>query len=272
MPKSNVTGQPITGATITCGVYSSPDFATTVQTAQTCTEQANGLYNCTFHSENMVAGACYIINCSTTINTVVNQFAVPVCVMPSITCAQVSDVINSTTVILENMSANFTNIDGRIALVLDNITLVLGNESEVKDLINSLENLTAEEVWEYPIRELTEGAVCRMDNPEDVAPYVWLEEYSGMRTAYCLNCSGENNTYYENNTYNFTIFEGPQLTKEQLKNMSKYLYVYSTELKEKQKTEMFGYPAEVVIFGGLFVIVCGVISFYIGLHYINSRV
>jgi hypothetical protein len=254
MPKSNVTGQPLTGASVTCGAYSQTWGV--IQTSSTATEQSNGVYNWTLFSSNLANGNCYIINCSTAISGTTNTFGGTLCVLPAYTtsCASQSNIINSTTVILGNMSSNFTTLNssissnftntnnlitslnnnmgnnfttlnnnlssnfstlnnnlnsnftilnnnmnsnfsvlnnnlnnnfstlndnlysnftntnnliiylnnnmssnftylnGRIALVLDNITLVLGNETEVKNLINSLANITAEEIWEYTPR------------------------------------------------------------------------------------------------------------------------
>jgi len=269
MPKSNVTGQPITGASVTCGAYSQTWGV--IQTPSTATEQSNGVYNWTLFSSNLANGNCYIINCSTAISGTTNTFGGTLCVLPAYTtsCASQSDIINSATVILGNMSSNFTTLNdnlysnftntnnliiylnnnmssnftylnGRIALVLDNITLVLGNETEVKNLINSLANITAEEIWEYP-----------------------------SRTANCLNCTGENNTYYQN----FTTFEGAELTNEQLKNISKYLYVYSAEIKKRENTTVLGYSLpfsmDVLGLGIFFLILCGMISFYISYEYIK---
>jgi hypothetical protein len=366
MPKSNITGQPLIGASVTCGAYS--QTLGVIQTPSTATEQSNGMYNWTLFSSNLANGNCYIINCSTTISGTTNTFGGTLCVLPAYTtsCASQSNIINSTTVILGNMSSNFTTLNsnissnftntnnlitslsdnmgnnfitlnnnlssnfsvlnnnlnsnfstlndnlysnftntnnliiylnnnmssnftylnGRIALVLDNITLVLGNETEVKNLINSLANITAQEIWEYPSRTancsncsagISLNDLMSVNNTiqnswgyenrtEEIAGRIWNYE---VRTANCLNCTGENNTYYQN----FTTFEGAELTNEQLKNISKYLYVYSAEIKKRENATILGYSLpfsmDVLVVGIFFLILCGMISFYISYEYIK---
>lgn len=185
-----------------------------------------------------------------------------------------------------NMSSNFTYLNGRIALVLDNITLVLGNETEVKNLINSLANITAQEIWEYPSRTancsncsagISLNDLMSVNNTiqnswgyenrtEEIAERIWNYE---VRTANCLNCTGGNNTYYQN----FTTFEGAELTNEQLKNISKYLYVYSAEIKKRENATVLGYSLpfsmDILFVGIFFLILCGMISFYISYAYIK---
>lgn len=137
MPKSNTTGQPLTGLTVTCGAYSSPIFAATSQAASSATEQGNGLYNWTFLAANQAANTCYIINCSTTINTVTNSFAGTVCVMRNdlATSTDVANIIGNITAvqtnILGNLSGNFTATNALVNLALGNQTLILGNQSVI---------------------------------------------------------------------------------------------------------------------------------------------
>jgi hypothetical protein len=260
MPKSNTTGQPLTGLTVNCQANAPPLYTGTIQAASACGERSYGVYNWTLLASNVEPATSYTVNCSTVINTVSNGFAGSIYVMPDFTtsCASTADVVNSgsnytgqilgnmsnnftaVTALIAyldgNMSANFTYIDGRLALVLDNLTLVLGNESEVKDLINSLENLTAQEIWEYAERTMTDYNQSGMwDNmtyiqelinslanvtPEDI----WGPEYP-ERVTNCSNCTGgvadinyskvwsdedapvRNLTYYEGGGSNYTYYQ-----------------------------------------------------------------
>lgn len=94
MPKNNQTGQPLTGLTVTCKAWTSPIFGAQAQAASSATELPNGKYNWTFQIGNQAANTCYIINCSTTISAITNEFAGIVCVSQSFTtsCASTAEV------------------------------------------------------------------------------------------------------------------------------------------------------------------------------------
>lgn len=142
MPKSNVTGQPLTGLSVVCQANAPPLYTGTIQPASACGERSYGVYNWTLLASNIAPATSYTINCSTLISTVANGFAASIYIMPNF--AQPSDIINSTTVILGNMSANFTYINGQIALVIGNQTFMLGNETDIKNLIAYLnDNMSA---------------------------------------------------------------------------------------------------------------------------------
>jgi hypothetical protein len=126
MPKSNITGQPLTGQTIACGIYSL-NWASAIQTG-TSTEGINGVYNWSILSGSVSANTCYMVNCTTAILTTQNTFSSVLCILPSYTtsCASSTEVqsVNQTvkdanttihnklTLMQDNNSANFTTAFG----------------------------------------------------------------------------------------------------------------------------------------------------------------
>jgi hypothetical protein len=133
MPKSNTTGQPLTGLTVTCSAYSSPLFASAVQAASSATEQGTGgMYNWTLQTGNIVPNTCYIINCSTLVNTVTNWFGGTLCVMPDMASAtNMSQLL----AMQQSGNSNITTVNTNILAVGSNLTNV---NSTLVSLMNQL--------------------------------------------------------------------------------------------------------------------------------------
>jgi len=134
MPTSNITGQPLTGQTINCQAQLALETYTGgVQASSAATEQANGLYNWTLLASNLAANTCYTINCSTSIGGTQNNVGSVLCVLPNY--ATPSDITNSTSVILGNMSSNFTNTNNLIAYLTGNMS---ANFTAITSLLNTI--------------------------------------------------------------------------------------------------------------------------------------
>lgn len=193
MPKSNTTGQPLTSLTVNCGAYNVGTWAS-VQASSASTEQGNGLYNWSFQSANMVAGTCYILNCSTIINTVVNWYGGTLCVLPTFatTCASTAEVnavgYNNS---IMNMSLNDT-----LGRIITNLTNINDTLIDLGINVSNLNDISALEVWTYT-----------------------------LRSANCTNCTGGEGTVI-NNTYNNSYYSTVDLSHPELRNISKAVIQY----------------------------------------------
>lgn len=74
-PRSNTTGQPLTGLTINCNLYNYN--MSNLINSYVMSEKSNGLYTLTINNLNYT---CYFINCSTSISGVTNNVGNQLCV------------------------------------------------------------------------------------------------------------------------------------------------------------------------------------------------
>lgn len=126
MPRSNQTGQPLTGQTINCQAQlASAAYTGGTQASSAMTEQTNGLYNYTIQSGNLAPNTLYTVNCTTSIAGVNNNFGTVIYVMPdlysaangtNLQIASYSNFANNTAtnnslaVLMAASSSNFANV------------------------------------------------------------------------------------------------------------------------------------------------------------------
>jgi len=149
MPKSNITGQPITGLTVVCQANAQGLYTAGVQAASTCGERSYGVYNWTFLGSSMTAGSSYTINCSTAIETTVNGFAASIYIMPSFALQSTLIAVGANTSFLQseilqvgsNLTNHNTTMNTEYGLLAQNLTLIQGNLTAL-DIGKIAQNLT----------------------------------------------------------------------------------------------------------------------------------
>lgn len=114
MPKSNITGQALTGLTVVCQANAQGLYTGGVQAASACGERSYGVYNWTFLGSNMAAGGSYTINCSTAIGTTVNGFAASIYIMPTFAQSQT----------VTALTANITSVNNTVKAVGSNTSFL----------------------------------------------------------------------------------------------------------------------------------------------------
>lgn len=139
---------------------------------------------------------------ATATSTQANQISTDV----NTTKTNTNTIITNITTLSTNMSNNFTATNNLISTgwgyenrtdeIAQWIWQCVISSQSCYDAADGLVNL----IWGDPTRSV------QINNPEEVAPYVWLDEYSGERTTNCTNCEVNitvNNTNTTNN-YNST--------------------------------------------------------------------
>jgi len=241
MPKNNQTGQPLTGLTINCQVQlSTSAFSGDKQPSSAMTEQTNGMYNYTIQSGNLAANTLYTANCSTAISGINNNFGMVFYVMPDFASAtNISQLIT----MQQSANNNQTLFNQSINNTLDNLATN----------ISSLANLTAQQVWEYSLRDAN-CSNCTSGNT-----YNYSYNYSYNST---LN-SSINNSYYQNITLS------PELQKDLAKGIAKVLPSYEEQLYAYTHPVLFGYvmplPYEIMFVLGLFFVICSALGVWVGI-------
>lgn len=271
MPKSNQTGQPLTGLTIKCQANDINVFTGGVQASSSMTELANGMYNWTLLASSISPNTCYTVNCTAVVSTVNNNFGGSVCVMPdyasatnmsSLMTSSSSNFLNTTAMnnslagLITASASNFANVTALITMTQngfynitlfnqttnDSLTSLLIMQQSANTNLTSLANISVLDIWDSEIERTTNCSNCTSGTAE--VDYPTLQGYTRNATVRDLTyyempevCNNTYENYYYNSTnetFNFSYYYELKLDRAQIRDISKGVVKYQIEILATQ--------------------------------------